>query len=185
MRKLIGFLGIAWCFLDCATGFAQMRICPDEGPCKTFASQEEAVRYLREQAKAGEARARDIMLHMPIDYRDCILPALLDEMLPLRGRNLYVSRMDKRLADKLAQYGVSTLPESAFPRKLRELQNQTPHSAYYDFAFGFLAVLKPNEEWEAGVGFHCGTLCLSRTRYVLKRVGTTCSIVSKEWAGGA
>jgi hypothetical protein len=122
---------------------------------------------------------------MPIDYRDCIVPALLDEMLPLRREHLYVHGMDQRLAAKLTQHGVTALPESAFPKKIQELQKYTPHTSYWDFAFLFLATLKPNEEWEVGVGFHCGTLCLQREHYVMKRVGATCSIVSKKWVGGA
>lgn len=178
IRKLIGIVAVAWCFLSCDICFAQIQICLQAEHCKTFASPEDARRFVK-------ARERDIILHMPIDYRDCILPALLDEMRPLRLKNIYVRRMDQKLAAKLAQHGIPALPESAFSKKLKELQSRSPHSAYYDFAFAFLATLKPNEEWEAGVGFYCGTLCLSRTRYVLRRVGSTCSIVSKKWEGGA
>lgn len=185
MRKVIGSVAVAWCLLNCHAGFAQLRVCDFAGPCKTFASQQDAVRYIEAHAKASKARARDIALQMPIDWRDCILPALLDEMLPLRMENLYVSDMDRRLAAKLAQHGVIALPESALPKKIRELQNHTQHTSYWDFSFAFLAILKPNEEYEAGIGFHCGTLCLSRTRYILRRVGTSCSIVSKQWEGGA
>jgi hypothetical protein len=185
MRKVIEFIAVVWCLASRTAGFAQTNVCYDEGNCKTFPSQQDADRYIKDHAKATEARARGIIRHMPIDYRDCILPALLDEMLPLRMENLYVAGMDKTLEAKLAQHGVSALPESAFPKKIRELQSYTPHTSYWQFSFGFLATLEPNEEYEFFIGSHCGTLCLSRTRYVLRRVGTTCSIVSKKWEGGA
>jgi hypothetical protein len=106
-------------------------------------------------------------------------------MLPLAKMGteyLYLADMDEGLRTKLAEHGVTALPESAFPEKIKELQNYTNH---WHFIFRFTAVLKPNEEYEAGMGYHCGTLCLSRTRCVLRRVRATCSIASKEWEGGA
>ncbi len=186
MRELVALFAVAGCSLWCDAGFAQIQVC-DPG-CKTFSSEEDANRYVQDSAKEKEARSRDILLHMPIDYRDCILPALVDEMLPLAKKgteHLYVADMDEELRAKLADHGVAALPDSAFPKEIKELQNHTHHTSYWHFSFRFIATLKPNEEYEAGIGLHCGTLCLSRTRYVLRRVGATCSIVSKEWEGGA
>jgi hypothetical protein len=188
MRKVIALVAVAECFLSCNAGFAQIQICDFASDCKTFSSQEDANRYVQDSAREREAHARDIILHMPIDYRDCIVPALLDEMLPLAKKgteHLYVMDMDKELQAKLAEHGVAALPGSVFPKRIRELQGHTHHTSYWHFSFLFTATLKPNEEYEARIGLHCGTLCLSRTRYVLRRVGASCSIVSKEWEGGA
>jgi len=188
MRDSIALGAVAGCFLTCSSGFAQIQVCEDASGCKTFTSQEEANRYAEDSGRQKEAQARDIALHMPIDYRDCILPALLDQMLPLGKmgtEHLYLADMDEGLRTKLAEHGVTALPESVFPEKIKELQNYTHHTSYCHFIFRFTAVLRPNEEYEAGIGYHCGTLCLSRTRYVLRRVGATCSIASKEWEGGA
>ena len=184
MRNSIALFTVAWCFIDCESGFAQIQVCDDPSNCKTFSSQHDAERYVEDSARAKEARARDIIRQMPIDYRDCILPALLDEMLPLARKgteHLYVADMDQSLAAKLAEHGVTALPESAFPKKITELQNHTSHTSYWHFSFLFTAILKPNEDYEARIGFSCGTLCMSRTRYVLRRVGAGCSIASKEW----
>jgi hypothetical protein len=185
IRQLAALFTFAWGALRCEAAFAQIQVCESPGRCSTFASQQDAVRYVKAYATAKQAKNRDIVLHMPIDYRDCILPALLDEMLPLANQNLYVAGMDKKLAAKLAEHGVIALPESAFPEKIRALQNYAQHTSYWHFSFLFTATLKPNEEYEAGIGSACGTLCLSRTRYVLRRVGATCTIVSKHWEGGA
>ncbi|HMD73335.1 MAG TPA: hypothetical protein VKG05_05690 [Steroidobacteraceae bacterium] len=122
---------------------------------------------------------------MPIDYRDCIVPALLDEMRPDKAQHYFIKDLDAHLQGKLRERGVKALPESAFPQKWLEIQNHSLHTPYYQFSFLFTGVTKPGEEYQAGVGFHCGTLCLSRTLYVLKVVGNTCEIVSKQWEGGA
>jgi hypothetical protein len=188
MRYLIALGAIAASVLNCSAGFAQVQVCENASPCKTFSSQEEADRYVEDSAKEKEAQARDIVLHMPINYRDCILPALLDEMVSLAQKgteHIYVADMDKELQAKLAEHGVFTSPESAFPEDVKELQNYTHNTSYWHFSFRFTAVLKPNEEYEARIGYHCGSLCLGRTRYVLRRVGATCSVTSKEWEGGA
>src|SRR5215469_15030736 len=149
MRRLFALGTVAGCFLNCSAGFAQIQVCDyDASHCKTFASQEEANRYFEESAREKEALARDIVLHMPLDYRDCILPALLDEMLPLAKKgteHIYVANMDKELQAKLAEQGVFTSPESAFPEGVKELQNCTHNTSYWHFSFRFTAVFKPNE----------------------------------------
>ena len=122
---------------------------------------------------------------MPIDYRDCIVAALLDEMAPDKARHYFIQDLDSYLQGKLREHGVEALPESDFPQKWREMQNHSHNTPYWQFSFAFTGVTKPGEEYQAFVEFHCGTLCLSRTRYVLKVVGNTCEIVSKQWEGGA
>lgn len=85
------------------------------------------------------------------------------------------------LAAKLAEHGVTALPESVFPKEITELQIRMNHTSYWHFSFLFTAILKPNEHYEVRIGFGRGTLCMSRTRYVLRRLGTSCSIASTEW----
>ena len=164
---------------------AQIQICDMKYECKNFSTSEEAGRYAESVAAAGKKQSRDIEGAMPIDYRDCIVAALSDEMNPDKTQHYFVEDMDAHLQSKLRERGIRALPESAFPLKWRAIQNRSRNTPYWHFSFAFTDVAKPHEEYQAFVGFHCGTLCLSRTTYVLKVVGNACEIVSKRWEGGA
>src|SRR5271166_5080151 len=173
----------ASCALLTQPTLSQYQVC-DDGPggkCQNFSKREDMVTYVQSIAAAAAKQARDIEQSMPIDYRDCIVPALLNEMRPDKARHYFIKDLDAHLQGKLRQLGVKALPESAFPEKWREMQNHSHNTPYYDFSFAFIGVTKPGEEYQAGVGFHCGTLCLSRTLYVLKVAGNTCEIVSRKW----
>ena len=148
MRELIALVAVAGRFLNCNAAFAQIQVCDDTSNCKIFSSQQDADRYVEDLAREKEAQARDIVLPMPIDYRDCILPALLDEMLPLAKKgteHLYVADMDKELRAKLAEHGVTALPESAFPKKIKDLQDHTLHTSYWHFSFLCSALRSPDD----------------------------------------
>jgi hypothetical protein len=165
---------------------SQIQVCDDPGgKCQSFSKREDANKYIQSIAAARAKQARDIEQSMPIDYRDCIVAALLDEMTPDKARHYFIKDLDAHLKGKLRERGVEALPESAFPQKWREIQSHSHNTPYWQFSFLFTGVTKPGEEYQAVVGFHCGTLCLSRTLYVLKVVGNTCEIVSKQWEGGA
>jgi hypothetical protein len=129
--------------------------------------------------------ARDIEQAMPIDYRDCIVVALSDEMTSDKTQHYFVDDLDTHLQSKLDQRGIRALPGSEFPQKWRLIQNHSGTTPYWHFSFAFTGVTRPGEEYEAYVGFHCGSRCISRTTYLLKIVGSDCEIVSKHWEGGA
>ena len=164
---------------------AQIQICDFAGKCQSFSKQEDANRYFEQMVATREKMARDIERSMPIDYRDCIVAALLDEMRPDKSQHYFIKDLDAHLQSKLRQHGIQALPESDFPKKMREIQNHSLHTPYWQFSFIFTGVNRQGEEYLADVGFHCGTLCFSRTLYVLEVVGDTCEIVSKQWEGGA
>jgi hypothetical protein len=184
MRTLAIAISAACAFLAQPI-FAQIKICDFAGECQSFSRQEDANRYLQQIAAAREKQARDIERAMPIDYRDCIVPALLDEMSADKSQHYFIKDLDDHLQSRLRQRGIQALPGSAIPKKMREIQNHSLHTPYWQFSFIFTGVIKPGLEYQADVGFHCGTLCFSRTLYVLEVVGDTCEIVSKQWEGGA
>jgi hypothetical protein len=138
---------------------SQIQICDFGGKCQSFSKQEDANRYVEQIAAARAKQARDIEQAMPIDYRDCIVPALLDEMTPDKAQHYFIKDLDTLLQGKLRQRGIQALPESAFPQKWREIQNHSKHTPYWHFSFAFTGVTKPGEEYQADVGFSCGTLC--------------------------
>jgi hypothetical protein len=164
---------------------AQTQICDLSGECHNFVNPGDADRYMRSVDVARAKRSRDIEQAMPIDYRDCIVVALSDEMTSDKAQHYFIDDLDKHLQSKLGQRGIRALPGAVFPKKWRLVQNHSGNTPYWHFSFAFTGVAKPGEEYEASVGFQCGSRCTSRTAYVLKVVGSACEIVSKRWEGGA
>jgi len=185
MRRLPPSSALLWCLVGSNAAVSQITVCENFSNCRTFSSEEDANRYMEEAAKKRSDQEQEIIRSMPIDYRDCILVALLDEIPKQKTEHIYLDRLDMHLRRQLERNGVNVFPGTAEPKSALALTNRTQHTHYWNFSFAFTAVLKTDEEYEAEVGFHCGTLCLSRTRYVLRRDGSACSIVSKQWLGGA
>jgi hypothetical protein len=68
---------------------SQIQVCDVGGKCQSFAKPEDADRYVQSIDAARTKQARDTERAMPIDYRDCIVPALLDEMAPDKAHTPY------------------------------------------------------------------------------------------------
>ena len=137
-------------------------------------------RIKREDAEAAK--------HLPVDYHECLLPVLLDQMEGMasqEGLHLYVSvfglDMDAQLQALLAKHGVVALPLSALTNNPPEPnpKDTKQHTSNWSF-FAVRLVAEPLGQYSVDAGYQCGSLCAGAFHYTFRIVGKICSITSKD-----
>jgi len=178
MRKL-ALLITASSLLPMAPTPAQVQVYDSKGQRREFATQEEANRYIEGVNAAAAQRSQEIQQSLPIDFRDCVVQVFMDSMQPKKSQHYFIDNLDDQLQKSLREHGVNAQPGSTFPKKWLDLQNHSHHTPYWQFSYSFASVITPGEEYAMGVGFHCGTLCMSQVTYVVKIEGNACKVASK------
>jgi hypothetical protein len=126
--------------------------------------------------------------HLPVNYHECLLPVLLDQMEGMAGReglHVYVSvfglDMDAQLQALLAKHGVIALPLSALTNNPPEPSpsDTGQHTSNWSF-FAARLIAEPLGQYSVDAGYHCGSLCAGVFHYTFRIVGKTCSITSKD-----
>jgi len=129
---------------------------------------------------------------MPVDYRDCVLPVLVDLIAAQKRDHVYVTifghDMDAYLQTALAGHGITAYPASALPKfgahwgvipqehPFRDIDPRfTP---YWEFSVGHITA-KSSGRYTVGAGYFCGSLCGGRYTYTLKVDGKFCIVTSK------
>lgn len=181
------------CFSDHAFGHASSsssREPPNQAADHLTAQQAALI------ARAKQLRDRDaaVIKQMPVDYRDCVLPVLVDlfdrQGGLQRGYHLYVTvfdhDMDAHLQAALAGYGIAAYPGSAMP-KWGPSWGFSPSgrpfhgvvdpgfTPYWGFSVGGITAEAPGR-YSVGAGYMCGSRCGGGFLYGLKIDGKTCTI---------
>jgi len=132
MRRLPPSSALLWCLVGSNAAVSQITVCENFSSCRTFSSEEDANRYMEEAAKKRSDQEQEIIRSMPIDYRDCILVALLDEIPKQKTEHIYLDRLDMHLRRQLERNGVNVFPGTAEPRSALVLTNRTQHDVAPD-----------------------------------------------------
>jgi hypothetical protein len=164
--------------------------CDDDGSCRHFKTEAELSQYLAAYRAERMATRREALRQLPVDERACGIPVLIDLMessgaLGEKGAQLYVtmgdSDIDSLRRQALARQGIHVLPGS--PRKrgsgATNVLNSTQHTKYWSFSVMVLSVGTLPDTFVVGAGYHCGSLCMGRLRYMVTVGGSSCTILSK------
>jgi hypothetical protein len=159
----------------------------------------QAVRYsitphdiLIAAAKRQQEQDAAVITEMPVDYRDCVLPVLVDLIAAQKRNYVYVTvfghDMDAYLQTALASHGISAYPVSALPKfgaywgvippehPFHDVDPRfTPH---WEFSVGHITAKSPGR-YTVGAGYFCGSLCGGRYTFTLKVDGKLCIVTSK------
>lgn len=173
----------------------EVPVCDDgASKCKTFPTRDDAAHYIEAYHQAALARTHAAAQEMPIDPRDCGLPVLVDAIrqsgaVGEKDAQIYVSLIgediDAGRRSELRRQGVTVRPASKLlhdSAAQAELQ-RSRHTLFWDFDVAVVGAGPTKDEYEYGAGYHCGTLCFARVKYLVKVNGATCSIVSTEVQG--
>lgn len=166
-----------------------------ESPPSDGELPKQVVDHLKAQARKRQQQDAAIIKQMPVDYRDCALPVLVDLFMrraaPERGYHLYVKvfdhDMDTYLQAALARYGITAYPYSTMPKwgaewgirpSERPFHAVDPrHTPYWGFSLGGITA-KSAGRYSVGAGYVCGSLCGGSFLYDLKIDGNLCAITS-------
>jgi len=146
-------------------------------------------------AKRQQQQDAAVIKQMPVDYRDCVLPVLVEVMrqAATTGNHLYVTvfghDMDAYLQAALARHGIAAYPSSAMPkwgvewgfspsgRPFHDVVDPQ-FTPYWGFSIGDIAAKSPGR-YTVAAGYMCGSLCGGRYRFNLKVDGKVCIVTSK------
>jgi hypothetical protein len=154
---------------------------------------------LPKQVVDQEQQDAVVIKQMPVDYRNCVLPVLVDlmrEPATQKRNHLYVRifgrDMDAYLQAALAKYGIAAYPVSALPKwgpdwgitpSERALHGVDPRfTPYWEFWIEHITARSPGR-YSVGAGLYCGHLCYERLSYSLKVDGKLCIITSRRAIG--
>jgi hypothetical protein len=150
-------------------------------------------------AKRQQQRDAAVIKQMPVDYRDCVLPVLLEVMRQdaKSGNHLYVAvfghDMDAHLQAALARHGITAYPSSAMPKwGVQWGFSPSGHPShgvvdpqftpYWGFSIGDIVATSPGR-YTIRAGYTCGSLCGGRYRFNLKVDGKLCIVTSRRPLG--